>query len=167
MGDVRGGANGPLQQQGNHAVHGTEPGEIAQRVSALVERCKALQDLASSHSSKVRRDAEDLSEEALTLDLEIKQLEADINSASEKDHISQQLVHKIEEDLYKARFMIYEGDVGALLPSNSNGLFLRLLLGPVNVRAPQNHVRLQVKEEYNSFRVHACRPDSEKNSWTA
>lgn len=33
------------------------------------------------------------------------------------------------------------------------GYFLSTLLGPVNVRAPRNDVRLKVKEEYNSYRV--------------
>lgn len=33
------------------------------------------------------------------------------------------------------------------------GLFLSLLLGPVNVRATRSDVRLKVKEEYNAFRV--------------
>lgn len=42
----------------------------------------------------------------------------------------------------------------SLLMVSRTGLFLRLLLGPVNVRAPRSDVRLQVKQEYNAFRVY-------------
>jgi hypothetical protein len=33
------------------------------------------------------------------------------------------------------------------------GTFLRMFLGPVNLRAPRKEVQLKVKEEYNSYRV--------------
>ena len=34
-----------------------------------------------------------------------------------------------------------------------SGFFLRMLLGPVNVKATRNDVRFKVKEEYNAYRV--------------
>lgn len=33
------------------------------------------------------------------------------------------------------------------------GGFLRMFLGPINVRASRKDVQLKVKEEYNSYRV--------------
>jgi hypothetical protein len=39
-----------------------------------------------------------------------------------------------------------------LLFSGLTGAFLKLLLGPVNLRA-RKEVQLKVKEEYNSYRV--------------
>lgn len=34
------------------------------------------------------------------------------------------------------------------------GSFLRMFLGPINVRASRKDVQLKVKEEYNSYRVY-------------
>jgi len=34
-----------------------------------------------------------------------------------------------------------------------SGLFLRMLLGPINVRASRKDSRFKVKEEYNAYRV--------------
>ncbi|RRT61309.1 hypothetical protein B296_00039566 [Ensete ventricosum] len=34
-----------------------------------------------------------------------------------------------------------------------SGRFLKMFLGPVNVRATRKEVQLKVKEEYNSYRV--------------
>jgi hypothetical protein len=33
------------------------------------------------------------------------------------------------------------------------GAFLKMFLGPVNLRATRKEVQLKVKEEYNSYRV--------------
>lgn len=37
------------------------------------------------------------------------------------------------------------------------GSFLRMFLGPINVRASRKDVQLKVKEEYNSYRVYIYR----------
>lgn len=34
-----------------------------------------------------------------------------------------------------------------------SGRFLRMFLGPINVRANRKDIQLKVKEEYNGFRV--------------
>ncbi|CAM6092749.1 unnamed protein product [Calypogeia fissa] len=126
--------------------------DAAERVAGLLERCKALQDAASTHSTRIKYDSQSLSQQATTLVSEIKNAQSFVSSAHEKDEMNPVLAEKLEEDLYRARSMIYEGDAASLLPAKSNGLFLSLLLGPVNVRATRNEVRLKVKEEYNTFR---------------
>ncbi|EFJ29366.1 hypothetical protein SELMODRAFT_227886 [Selaginella moellendorffii] len=126
--------------------------EIVARIGSFVERCKKLQDEASVHSSRIRAEAQVLSQHALAYDAEIKSLKGEIAALLEKDMVGNHLVEKLDDDLYRARSMIYEGDVAALLPHKSNGLFLRLLLGPVNVRATRNDARFKVKEEYNTYR---------------
>lgn len=89
---------------------------------------------------------------------------------------------QLEEELFKASYVLSEGDAAAFLPSKSHGMFgfflcqicdftgcllvlmwlitggfLRMFLGPINVRANRKDVQLKVKEEYNSFRV--CVPN--------
>ncbi|KAJ7532297.1 hypothetical protein O6H91_14G081500 [Diphasiastrum complanatum] len=148
---------------GEHAANGTvaaadeatdrEPEhELESRVQDLLHKCKALQDLASAHSLRVRVEAQALSQQALSLDSQIKRLRKELVSSLQSDEGNHELAEKVEVDLCRARSMIYEGDVAALLPHKSNGVFLRLLLGPVNVRAERNDVRLKVKEEYNTYR---------------
>ena len=39
--------------------------------------------------------------------------------------------------------------------ARESGLFLRMLLGPINVRAARKDGRFKVKEEYNAYRVSA------------
>lgn len=99
MGDQRGAANGLQQPDTNHATHGSTGGadEIARRLSELLDRCKGLQDSASAHSSRFRRDAEALTQEALALDCQIKLLEGDLNSATDRGHMSQQLADKVSD----------------------------------------------------------------------
>ncbi|BBM98578.1 transmembrane protein 120 [Marchantia polymorpha subsp. ruderalis] len=124
--------------------------EAAEKVAGLLERCKALQDAANTHSARIKYDSQILSQQATSVVADIKNVRSFINSA--QDEINPRLAEKLEEDLFRARSMVYEGDAASLLPAKPNGYFLSTLLGPVNVRAPRNDVRLKVKEEYNSYR---------------
>ncbi|KAL3699820.1 hypothetical protein R1sor_017842 [Riccia sorocarpa] len=124
--------------------------EAAEKVAALLESCKALQDKAATHAARIKYDSQTLSQQATSVVAEIKNVRAFINSAH--DHIDPRVAEKLEEDIFRARNMVYEGDAASLLPAKPNGYFLTTLLGPVNVRAPRNDVRLKVKEEYNSYR---------------
>lgn len=45
-----------------------------------------------------------------------------------------------------------------LFAHGSPGRFLKMLLGPINVRATGKDVRLKVKEEYNNYRVNILLP---------
>ncbi|KAL2652095.1 hypothetical protein R1flu_020223 [Riccia fluitans] len=124
--------------------------KAAEKVLALLERCKMLQEAAATHATRVKYDSQALSQQATSVVADIKSVRSFINSAH--DHIDPRVAEKLEEDLFRARSMVYEGDAASLLPAKPNGYFLTTLLGPVNVRAPRNDVRLKVKEEYNSYR---------------
>lgn len=126
--------------------------QVVKRVKTLVQQSKALQDAGSALSARLRSEEQALSQQALALEKEMKTLRSDVFAALQKDEIAAQIAEKLEEDIDRAQWMICEGDVGALLPHKYNGLFLRMLLGPVNVRAPRNDVRFKVKEEYNAYR---------------
>lgn len=117
-----------------------------------MQQAKALQSAGSSLSTRLQIEEQALSQQALALEKELKQIRANAFSALEKDGISHQLAEKIEEDIDKAYGMICEGDVGALLPHKYNGFFLKLLLGPVNVKAARTDVRFKAKEEYNAYK---------------
>ncbi|KAH7306366.1 hypothetical protein KP509_22G007900 [Ceratopteris richardii] len=125
---------------------------IATRVASFLEHAKTLQSAASAFSSRLRIEEKALSQQAVMLDKEIKNLRADVLSSLEKNELSQLLAEKMEEDIERAYSMISEGDVGALLPPKSNGSFLRMLLGPVNVKAAGTDVRFKAKQEYNAYR---------------
>lgn len=54
--------------------------------------------------------------------------------------------------MYRARSILADGDGASFLPNKSHGRFLKMFLGPINVRASRKDVQLKVKEEYNSYR---------------
>jgi hypothetical protein len=60
---------------------------------------------------------------------------------------------QLDEDLQKARCIVVDGDASSYLPGHAQGKFLRMFLGPINVRASRKDIQLKVKEEYNSYRV--------------
>lgn len=60
---------------------------------------------------------------------------------------------QLEEELQKARCILSDGDAASFLPGKPHGRFLKMFLGPINVRASRRDIQLKVKEEYNSYRV--------------
>ncbi|KAK4436158.1 Transmembrane protein [Sesamum alatum] len=117
-----------------------EPLPVGGEVSSLVEQAKELQEIAASLISRTSREEESLRQRVASLD-------SRINSLRSSKHDD-----KLEEELVRARYVLSEGDAAAFLPSKSNGRFLRMFLGPINVRANRKDVKLKVKEEYNNFR---------------
>lgn len=126
--------------------------ELAQRVQDVAERSRALQDVAEKFSARLRVEGDALGEQAIALSKEVKDLLKAVSRASEKEDLDHDDAEQLEEVLMRARSMVYEGDVGALLPHKRNGWFLGLLLGHVNVRSVRRDARFKVKEEYNSYR---------------
>ncbi|RCV04485.1 hypothetical protein SETIT_1G005300v2 [Setaria italica] len=61
-------------------------------------------------------------------------------------------VDKVEEELERARVAIADSDVASFLPSKRNGKFLKMFLGPVNVRVARKEDKLKIKDEYNNYR---------------
>ncbi|KAK4802281.1 hypothetical protein SAY86_000484 [Trapa natans] len=58
----------------------------------------------------------------------------------------------LDEELLRARFIITDGEASSFLPSKAQVGFLRMFLGPIDVRASKKDIQLKVKEEYNSYR---------------
>ncbi|KAH6832092.1 TMPIT-like protein [Perilla frutescens var. hirtella] len=122
---------------------GDSPGEALAaggEVARLVEQAKELQEAAASLISRTSREEDALRQRVASLD-------SRINSLRTSKHDD-----KLEEELVRARYVLSEGDAAAFLPSKSHGRFLRMFLGPINVRANRKDVQLKVKEEYNNFR---------------
>ncbi|KAL6527024.1 hypothetical protein OROGR_016114 [Orobanche gracilis] len=109
-------------------------------VSKLVEQAKELQEAAASLISRTSHEEDALRQRVASLDSRIKSLRSSINN------------DKLEEELIRAGYVLSEGDAAAYLPSKSHGRFLRMFLGPINVKANRKDVQLKVKEEYNNFR---------------
>ncbi|KAI5657452.1 hypothetical protein M9H77_26245 [Catharanthus roseus] len=121
---------------------------VEEEVSRLVEQAKELQDSASSLISRTSRDEDSLRQRANSLNSDIQRLQSSVR----KSKFDSKHAEKLEEELLRARYILSEGDAAAYLPSKSHGRFLRMFLGPINVRANRKDVQLKVKEEYNSFR---------------
>lgn len=131
----------------------TEAGQkLLADVEAVMERCKALQETAAGYSQRLKSEGDALGERAIALEKELRGLRKSVNSAVQRDEVSPELGDQMEDDLVRARSMVYEGDIAALLPHKANGFFLWLFLGHVNVRSARRDVRFKVKEEYNSYR---------------
>ncbi|GJP30833.1 hypothetical protein CLOM_g7163 [Closterium sp. NIES-68] len=131
----------------------TEAGQkLLSDVQGVMERCKALQETAAGYSQRLKSEGDALGERAIALEKELRVLRKSVNVAAAKDEVSPEVAEQMDEDLVRARSMVYEGDIAALLPHKANGFFLWLFLGHVNVRSSRRDVRFKVKEEYNSYR---------------
>ncbi|XP_047954692.1 transmembrane protein 120 homolog [Salvia hispanica] len=113
-------------------------------ISSLTEQAKELQETASSLISRTSREEDALRQRVAALDARISSLRSSLRGSKDFD--------KLDEELTRVRYILSEGDAAAFLPSKSHGRFLRMFLGPINVRANRKDVQLKVKEEYNNFR---------------
>ncbi|KAL4557248.1 hypothetical protein LXL04_035421 [Taraxacum kok-saghyz] len=165
---------------GHSAVAGAD-GPVrnaADEVSRIVEQTKELQDSATSFTSRTSEEEASLRQRALALRSNIKMLRLFIASSLKKGNLDPKNAAKMIEELTRVNFTLNEGDAAAYLPCKSHGAFicpineygalfflmkvkrcviwagrfLRMLLGPINVRANRKDVQLKVKEEYNNFR---------------
>ncbi|CAI9774223.1 unnamed protein product [Fraxinus pennsylvanica] len=109
-------------------------------ISRLVEQARELQDTAAALISRTSHEEDELRQRVASLDSHTQSL---WNSKHDD---------KLDVELIKAKNILSEGDAAAFLPSKSHGSFLRMFLGPINVRATRKDVQMKVKEEYNKFR---------------
>ncbi|PKA50203.1 hypothetical protein AXF42_Ash017795 [Apostasia shenzhenica] len=121
----------------------------ATRVSELA---RELQDSASALISRTWNEEQGLRQRALALESDLRRLQSSLASAFKSPSFDHRCAEKVEEEMFRAKFLLSDGDVASLLPSKDHGRFLKMFLGPVNVRATRKEVRLKVKEEYNSYR---------------
>ncbi|KAH7560824.1 hypothetical protein ACOSP7_016759 [Xanthoceras sorbifolium] len=120
--------------------------KVEEEVERVVEQAKELQDSASSLINRTSSDEQSLRQRALALDSNIRRLRPLLHSLPSK------LADKLEDDLHRATCLIYDGDASTFLPTKANGGFVKMFIGPINVRASRKDVQFKVKEEYNSFR---------------
>ncbi|XP_058727349.1 pre-mRNA-splicing factor 38-like isoform X3 [Vicia villosa] len=57
---------------------------------------------------------------------------------------------QLDEDLQRARCIVVDGDASSLLLGHAHGKFLRMFLGPINVRASRKDVQLK---DYKYVRI--------------
>ncbi|XP_057423454.1 uncharacterized protein LOC130717293 [Lotus japonicus] len=126
--------------------------KIDESVSSVLEEAKELQESVSNHISKTLSDEQPLRQRALALDSKIHSLRSSLDSLLHNKLINPSVADKLDEDLQRARCIVVDGDASSLLPGHAQGSFLRMFLGPINVRASRKDVQLKVKEEYNSYR---------------
>ncbi|KAJ6776627.1 TMPIT-LIKE PROTEIN [Salix koriyanagi] len=122
---------------------------VEEEVGRVVEQGKELQETAASLIAKSAHDEQSVRQKVLSLESSIRRCRSLLDR---NNHLAPKLADKLEEDLQKARCIIADGDASAFLPSKPQGRFLKMFLGPINVRASRKDVQLKVKEEYNSYR---------------
>ncbi|KAJ7949583.1 Transmembrane protein [Quillaja saponaria] len=125
---------------------------IEGEVGRVVEEVKDLQDSVTTHISKTSKEEQSLRERAISLDSSIHRLHSLLYSLLSHKLLDPKLGEKLDEDLQRARCIMVDGDAASFLPGKAQGGFLRLFLGPINVRASRKDIRLKVKEEYNGYR---------------
>ncbi|XP_058086413.1 uncharacterized protein LOC131233643 isoform X2 [Magnolia sinica] len=130
----------------------SDESKFREESARVVELAKELQDSASSHVSRTWNEQQSLCQRALALESNIQKIRSSIESAVKKGAVDLWDAEKLDEELFKARCIISDGDVASLLPSEAQGSFLKMFLGPINVRATRKDVQLKVKEEYNHYR---------------
>ncbi|XP_019090671.1 PREDICTED: transmembrane protein 120 homolog isoform X2 [Camelina sativa] len=125
--------------------------EVEEQVKKIIDEVKELHDSSASFISRSSQQELSLRQQASFVDSSIRRLHSSLLS---NKNLDPKLVDKLEEDLHRARCMLVDGETSSFLPSKPQGRFVRMFLGPVNVRALRKDVQLKVKEEYNSYRLY-------------
>lgn len=125
---------------------------IGDEVRRAVEQAKELQDLASALKARTSGEEQLIGQRAVALDSTLRRLRSSIDSQLNLKLLDPKLAEKLEEELQRARCIMVDGDASSFFPPKPQGRFLRMFLGPINVRASKKDVQLKVKEEYNSYR---------------
>ncbi|KAF6162236.1 hypothetical protein GIB67_008365 [Kingdonia uniflora] len=125
---------------------------FGEEVARVAELAKELQDSASSFISRTTNEEQSVRQRAVAINSSIQKLHGSIDSAVKQGSFDRKEAEKLDEELYRARCILSDGDTASFLPNKSHGRFLKMFLGPINVRATRKDVQLKVKEEYNSYR---------------
>ncbi|XP_057507443.1 uncharacterized protein LOC130790498 [Actinidia eriantha] len=137
---------------GDSAIGEKAERTVAEEVSRLVEAAKELQDAGASLISQTSAEEDALRQRVRALDSTIRRFRSSVASSLHNGNLDSKDAEKLVEELYKASYILSEGDAAAFLPSKYHGRFLNMFLGPINVRATRKDVKLKVKQEYNNFR---------------
>ncbi|XP_022722453.1 transmembrane protein 120 homolog [Durio zibethinus] len=122
--------------------------KVEEEVGKVVEQARELHESGTSLISRISNEEQSLRQKANSLESSIRRL----RSLLSQKLLDPKLSEKLEEDLQRARCIMTDGNAAAFLPAKAQGRFLRMFLGPINVRASRKDVQLKVKEEYNSYK---------------
>ncbi|XP_021851425.1 uncharacterized protein [Spinacia oleracea] len=125
---------------------------IEEEMEKVVDQIKELQEAASSLISMSSREEKNLQHRALSLDASIAKLRSSISSLTSDGRMDPKLAEKLEDELNKAKCILVDGDASSFLAGKVDSRFLKMFLGPINVRAIRKDVQFKVKEEYNSYK---------------
>ncbi|GMH28782.1 hypothetical protein Nepgr_030625 [Nepenthes gracilis] len=125
---------------------------VEEEVERVVEQSKELHEAAASLISKASKEAQILRLRALSVDTSILKLRSSIDSLLSHRRLDPKLADKLEDELNRARCILDDGEASSFLPGKAQGRFLKMFIGPIDVRATRKDVQLKVKQEYNRFR---------------
>ncbi|KAA3475923.1 transmembrane protein 120-like protein [Gossypium australe] len=106
--------------------------KFEEEVVRVLEQARELHESGASLLWKISNEEQSLRQKAISLESSIRRVRSSINSLVSKKLLDPKFASKAK-----------------LL---NLCMFLRMFLGPVNVRASRKEVQLKVKEEYNSYR---------------
>ncbi|KAL9663594.1 hypothetical protein QQ045_018983 [Rhodiola kirilowii] len=132
---------------GEEAVRNAE-----EEVSRVLEQAKELQDFAASLISRISGEEQPLKQRALALQSSIRRIRSSIDSLLHQKILDRRTAEKLDEDLLRANCILSDGDAATYLPGKTQGRFLKMFLGPIDVRATRKEVQFKVKEDYNSYK---------------
>nr|CAB3448512.1 unnamed protein product [Digitaria exilis] len=115
--------------------------------AAAAEAARELREAAAALVATRAAEEDALRRRAVALDADVRRLQGSLPA------LDPSTVDKIEEELERARVAITDSDVASFLPSKRNGKFLKMFLGPVNVRVARKEDKLKIKDEYNNYRA--------------
>ncbi|KAJ4803767.1 Transmembrane protein [Rhynchospora pubera] len=124
--------------------------ELLQEALQVTERVRELEEEVETAVGRRYGDEHSLLQRVSTLDSLFRGVSSSFDA--KRAELDLKTIDKIEEELYKAQWILNEGDVAALLPSRTHGRFLKMVLGPVDVRVSRKEEKLKIKEEYNKYR---------------
>ncbi|KAG6521266.1 hypothetical protein ZIOFF_018377 [Zingiber officinale] len=126
---------------------------VVEESARLADRARELHDAAAALASRTSADEDSLRARALALESDLRRLRSSLSTAIKNREVNRTVAEKVvEEELDRASYALSEGDAAFLLAGKTQGKFLRMFLGPVNVRAARKDVQLKVKEEYNNYK---------------
>lgn len=126
--------------------------KVEEEVRSVLEQVKELQESAASLISKISSEEQPLKQKALALQMSIRRIRALIDSLLQQKILDRKDAEKLDEDLHRATCILLDGDAASYLPGKTQGKFLKMFLGPIDVRATRKEVQFKVKEEYNSYK---------------
>ncbi|KAL6004091.1 hypothetical protein ACLOJK_004638 [Asimina triloba] len=93
--------------------------KLREESARVVEQARELQDSASSLLSKTWNEQQSLCQRALALESNIKKIRSSIEAAVKTGALDIcDSEKKLDEELFKAKCIINDGDAASLLPSN-------------------------------------------------